>query len=43
MSNKMESCWYDDFFEWTEEDVRPYFEEAEQLIHKIEGLIRSEE
>lgn len=34
---------YDDFFEWTEEDVRPYFEKTEQLIHKIEGLIRSEE
>lgn len=34
---------YDDFFEWTEEDVRPYFEKTEQLILKIEGLIRSEE
>lgn len=33
---------YDDFFEWTEEDVRPYFEKTEQLIHKIEELIRLE-
>ena len=29
---------YDDFFEWTEEDVRPCFEKTEQLIHKIEGV-----
>ena len=34
---------YDDFFEWTEEDVRPYFEKTEQLIRKIEELIWLEE
>ena len=30
---------YDDFFEWTEEDVAPYFEKVVVLIRKLEGLI----
>ena len=30
---------YDDFIEWTEEDVSPFFDKALALIHKMEGLI----
>ena len=30
---------YDDFLEWTEEDVAPYFEKVVVLIRKLEGLI----
>lgn len=30
---------YDDFIEWTEEDVSPFFDKALVLIHKIEELI----
>lgn len=32
---------YDDFFEWTEEDVEPFFDKALSLIQKIEELIKT--
>ncbi|MBS7199309.1 MAG: HEPN domain-containing protein [Bacteroidales bacterium] len=30
---------YDDFFEWTEEDVEPLFERTVSLIQRLESLI----
>lgn len=31
---------YDDFLEWTEEDVAPLFEKVQSLIERMEGLIK---
>lgn len=31
---------YDDCFDWTKEDVEPFFKKTQDLIDKIKGLIR---
>lgn len=39
LQNMRQSGDYDDFFEWTEEDVKPMFPRTDQLLRKIQTLI----
>lgn len=39
LQNMRNSGDYDDRFEWTEEDVTPFFEKARRLLDKLKSLI----
>lgn len=39
LQNMRQSGDYDDSFEWSEEDVSPFFERTEDLLSKMETLI----
>lgn len=39
LQNMRHSGDYDDCFEWTEEDVKPFFKKTQDLIDKIKSLI----
>lgn len=39
LQNMRQSGDYDDCFEWTKEDVEPYFAKTEQLLEKIKSIL----